>query len=390
MNDVAVVGGGPAGLSAAEVMAMAGLQVTIYEAKPSLGRKFLMAGKSGLNLTHLDRVDQMLPQFAEAAPWLAPALRAWDSSAIIAWAEELGQPMFSGSTGRVFPRAMKASPLLRAWLARLADLGVRVQTRHRWVDMDRNRLVIETAAGRHVLSDASAVVLACGGASWSRLGSDGAWAGFLGIPTAPFTPANVGLRLDWTDHMTVHLGRPIKGVAWHAGPYRSRGEAVIASAGLEGGGIYAVSRGVREGADLTLDLLPDLSVDDVAARLDRPRGKTSFSNHLRKVLRLDPVKIALAQEWGRPWPGETIKIARRLKKLRVPCSGLAPMDGAISTAGGVPAAALTPDLMLHAMPGVFCAGEMLDWEAPTGGYLLTACLATGRWAGHGVVRRLTA
>ncbi|MEX0309128.1 MAG: TIGR03862 family flavoprotein [Tateyamaria sp.] len=388
MTDVAVVGGGPAGLSAAEVIAQAGLRVTIYDAKPSLGRKFLMAGKSGLNLTHVETSDQMLPRFAEAGAWLAPALQAWDSDAITSWAEDLGQSMFAGSTGRVFPKAMKASPLLRSWLARLSDLGVTVQTRHKWVGMDGVQPVIAPPEGDTFTPGAAATVLACGGASWSRLGSDGAWADILDVPLRPFEPANVGLRMDWSDHMHRHHGQPLKGVAWRAGSFRSRGEAVITADGLEGGGVYSVSRGVREGAPLTVDLLPDLSVDDVAARLNRPRGKTSFSNHLRKVLRLDPLKIALAQEWGRPWPDGAIATARRLKKLRVPYSGLAPMDGAISTAGGVPAEALTQDFMLRALPGVFCAGEMLDWEAPTGGYLLTACLATGRWAGHGVVRHI--
>ena len=390
MSRVAVIGGGPAGLAAAEVMAAAGHFVTVYEAKPSVGRKFLMAGKSGLNLTHAEPLEAMLPRFAEAEAKLAPALRAHDNAAILRWAEGLGQEMFTGSTGRVFPRAMKASPLLRAWLARLSGLGVDIRVRHRWVGWDDAQLRIADPDGAAQGVAADAVVLACGGASWARLGADGAWADWVGVPITPFAPANAALSVDWSEHMARHFGAPVKGVAWRAGPYRSRGEAVLSHRGLEGGGIYSVSRGVREADKLTLDLLPDRSVDEVAARLSRPRGKASLANHLRKTLGLDPVKIALVQEWGRPLPDVPLSLARRLKKLAVRHAGLRPLDEAISTAGGVPFSALDTRLMLKDRPGVFCAGEMLDWEAPTGGYLLTACLASGRWAGQGVNAYLAA
>ena len=388
MKHVTVIGGGPAGLAAAEVMAGAGLRVTVFEAKPSVGRKFLMAGKSGLNLTKNGAQPELLAGYGEAAAWLTPAIRAFDNTAIVAWAEALGQEMFAGTTGRVFPRAMKASPLLRAWLVRLDDLGVTLKTRHTWVGWEDATPLIKTGESAPFAHQSDAVVLACGGASWSRLGSDGAWADWIGVDCAPFAPANAALVVNWSDHMAAHLGKPLKGVAWRAGAYRSRGEAILSHRGLEGGGIYSVSRGVREGDEAHVDLLPDLSVDEVAARLSRPRGKASFSNHLRKTLKLDPLKIALAQEWGRPWPDSPLGIARRIKKLQVAHAGLRPLDEAISTAGGVTQAALDDTLMLRSKPGVFCAGEMLDWEAPTGGYLLTACLATGRQAGHGVVTYL--
>lgn len=387
MSRVAVIGGGPAGLAAAEIMAEAGLSVTVYDAKPSLGRKFLMAGKSGLNLTNAGALPQLLAAYQEAAPWLAPVVAGFDNHAIVEWATGLGQEMFIGTTDRVFPRAMKASPLLRAWLARLDGLGVARRTRWRWTGWGEQGLTFDTPDGPRTAAG-DAVVLALGGASWARLGSDGAWADILGgagVPLAPFAPANAGVSVQWSEFMFRQLGQPLKGVAWRAGDYRSRGEAVVSRRGLEGGGIYAVSRGVRDGAALTLDLLPDLSVDDVAARLARPRGKMSFANHLRKTLKLDPLRLALAQEWGRPWPDGNVAIARRLKKLTVRHAGLRPIDEAISTAGGVPATALDDTLMLRAKAGVFCAGEMLDWEAPTGGYLLTACLATGRHAGRGAV-----
>ena len=385
MSRVAVIGGGPAGLAAAEVIAGAGHAVDLYEAKPSVGRKFLMAGKSGLNLTHAEPLDAILPRFAEAEAALTPALRAFDNQAIRQWAEGLGQKIFTGTTGRVFPVAMKASPLLRAWLGRLREMNVRVNVHHRWTGWLDGKPMVN---GAPVLADAT--VLACGGASWSRLGSDGAWADWIGIDCAGFAPANAAIAVQWSQHMDRHLGAPLKGVAWRAGSWRSRGEAILSVRGVEGGGVYSVSRGVRIGEPLHVDLLPDLSVDEVAARLARPRGKTSLSNHMRKTLRLDPVKIALAQEWGRPLPTDPLKCARRLKKLTVGHAGLRPLDEAISTAGGVPFAALDDRFMLSARPGVFCAGEMLDWEAPTGGYLLTACLATGRWAGQGAVDYLAA
>ncbi|NNE52125.1 MAG: TIGR03862 family flavoprotein [Sulfitobacter sp.] len=378
-----VIGAGPAGLMAAEALSARGLSVTICDAKPSVGRKFLMAGKSGLNLTKDEAFESFLGVFEEAGPTLAPILRAFDAQAVQDWVSGLGQEIFTGSTGRVFPKVMKASPLLRAWLARLAQQGVTIRTRWQWCGWSEGALRFATPEGEALLSP-KVTVLALGGASWARLGATGSWAEMLkaaGIAAHPFAPANAGIAVDWSDHMTRHFGSPLKGVAWRAGRFRSRGEAALSTRGLEGGGIYSVSRGVREGHPLVLDLLPDLDEAAVAERLSRKRGKASLANHLRKRLSLTPVQIALLQEMARPLPSEPEAIAKIIKSLTIKNAGLRPLDEAISTAGGVPFAELDARLMLRAMPGVFVAGEMIDWEAPTGGYLITACLATGRWAG---------
>lgn len=384
MSGAVVIGAGPAGLMAAEVLARAGHKVTLCEAKPSVGRKLLMAGKSGLNLTKDEPRTPFMEAYAEARTPLEPILGAFDAQAVQIWAQGLGQDVFTGSTGRVFPTAMKASPLLRAWLSRLAELGVEIRTRWDWQGWQGDALMFQTPDGAKALS-ADVTVLALGGASWPRLGATGAWAGTLqskGVDLAPFAPANAGVAVEWSSHMVRHFGAPIKGGAWSAGPYISRGEASLSSRGLEGGGIYSVSRGVREGHDLLLDLLPDLTVPEITTRLAKPRGKASLSNHLRKALNLTPAQIALLQEMARPLPEGLRATARVLKALPITHAGLRPMAEAISTAGGVPFSALDDDLMLRDLPGVFVAGEMLDWEAPTGGYLISACLATGRWAGQ--------
>lgn len=384
MSDAVVIGAGPAGLMAAEELACAGHSVLICDAMPSLGRKFLMAGRSGLNLTKEEPFETLLAAYSEAAPRLRPILEAFDAKAIQAWAQGLGQEVFVGSTGRVFPVAMKASPLLRAWLNRLDGLGVRRHVRWRWRGWKDGALLFDTPDGPQSLRS-KVTVLALGGASWARLGSDGGWADLLaarGVPLAPFQPANFGLSVSWSDPMKPLFGQAVKGIAWHAGGHVSRGEGLISARGLEGGGIYSISRQVRDGSPLALDLLPDWTTEHVATRLADPRGKASLNNHLRKSLRLEKVHIALLQEFARPLPNDPVELAALIKALPIKHDGPRPMDEAISTAGGVSFDALDDSLMLREIPGTWCAGEMLDWEAPTGGYLLTACLATGRWAGR--------
>ncbi|WP_242500600.1 TIGR03862 family flavoprotein [Tropicimonas sp. IMCC6043] len=369
---------------AAETLAAAGHRVTIAEAKPSPGRKVLMAGKSGLNLTKSEPAETFLGAYAEAADWLEPMLEAFGPEEVQGWARGLGQDVFTGSAGRVFPVAMKASPLLRAWLARLQGYGVTLHGRWRWQGWDGADCLFETPGGARRVSP-HATVLAMGGASWARLGSDGAWAPLLAAAGAgldPFAPANVGLRVDWSRHMEQHFGMPVKSVALLADGQVHRGEFVLSRRGLEGSGIYAVSRPAREGVPIWIDLLPDWSPAKLAERLARPRGKLSLSNYLRRALRLDPVKLALLREFGGPLP-EGPALAALLKALPLRHAGPRPLDEAISVAGGVRQDAVDAQLMLKCRPGTFAAGEMLDWEAPTGGYLLTACLATGRWAGQG-------
>jgi hypothetical protein len=360
---------------AAEELARAGVRVTVCEAKPTVARKFLMAGKSGLNVTK----DEAPPAFAAQydAPQLASMLAEFGPAEVQAWCRGLGQEVFTGSSGRVFPVAMKASPLVRAWQERLAGLGVEIRTRWRWTGFQGEGFRFETPEGEQVLRP-GVTVLALGGASWQRLGSDGAWVPWLrekGVPVADWKPANMGFRVDWSTKMAAHFGQPVKGVALLVGDRRERGEFVISARGIEGGGIYAVSRDLREGAGLELDLLPDLTEGEVAARLARSRAGETVVNRLRK-LGLSPVQVGLVMEFSRDAPFD------RLKRLPVRLAGPRPLDEAISVAGGVRWEGLTEGLEVKALPGVFACGEMLDWEAPTGGYLLTACWATGRWAGR--------
>ncbi|WPY96063.1 TIGR03862 family flavoprotein [Limimaricola variabilis] len=380
MARAVVIGGGPAGLMAAETLASAGLEVTVAEKMPTMGRKLLMAGKSGLNLTKVEPQVEFDAAYGAMPPALRTALGAFGPDELQSWARELGQEVFTGSSGRVFPTVMKASPLLRAWLAKLEERGVSLRPRWRFAGWDGAAVLFDTPQGRQAVTP-DATVLAMGGASWSRLGSDGAWAALLPEAVAPFQPANMGFEIDWSAHMRPHFGAAIKPVALVAGARRVRGEFVISARGLEGGGIYAVSAELRDGAGLALDLAPDLEGETVERRLARPRGKASLSNHLRKTLGFDPARLALLQEFALPLPAAPGPLAALIKALPVPLGPPRPIDEAISTAGGLRFDALD-GLMLRERPGVFAAGEMLDWEAPTGGYLLTACLATGRLAGR--------
>jgi hypothetical protein len=372
-----VIGAGPAGLMAAEALARGGCDVVMAEAKPSVARKFLMAGKSGLNLTKDEPAQRFLGAYTgSCAPLVRDAVADFGPQAVADWARGLGQPVFTGSSGRVFPEAMKASPLLRAWLGRLD--GVEIRTRWHWRGFEDGGYAFDTPGGP-VVEHPDLCILALGGASWARLGSNGAWVPWLaarGVDIAPFAPANAGLQVDWSAHMAKQFGAPVKVARLTAGDTSVRGEFVISSRGLEGSAIYAVSRAVREGAPLTLDLCPDWTRDEVARRLARPRGKATVAAHLRKTLKLDPARLALLMEFGRPLPDD---LAPLIKALPVRHDGLRPLDEAISSAGGITAGALDGHAV-RAVPGLFACGEMLDWEAPTGGYLLTACFATGRAA----------
>lgn len=382
MPQALVIGAGPAGLMAAEELARAGIRVLVCEARPSIGRKFLMAGKSGLNVTKDEPFDSFVTRYD--APWLRPILRDFGPAEVQDWCRALGQEVFTGSSGRVFPVAMKASPLLRAWVQRLAAQGVEIRTRWRWTGFDGRGHRFDTPDGPQTLTP-EVTVLALGGASWQRLGSDAAWVPWLrekGVAIAEWKPANMGFRVDWSPKMAPFFGQPVKGAALIVGHRRERGEFVISARGVEGGGIYAVSRDLREGATLALDLLPDVSENEIAARLARMKPGESTMNRLRK-LGLGKVQAALVMEFARRDPFD------HLKRLEIPLLGPRPLDEAISVAGGVEWASVTPDLELKALPHTFVAGEMLDWEAPTGGYLLTACWATGRWAGRAAAGALS-
>lgn len=382
MTDALVIGGGPAGLMAADVLSEAGHRVVLCDAMPTVGRKFLMAGKSGLNLTKDEPLQDFLSHYG-AAP-LGDALSAFGPKDVSAWAETLGQSVFTGSTGRVFPTVMKASPLLRAWRARLLAQGVDIRTRWQFTGWEGDIATFDTPDGPAEIT-AKTTVLAMGGASWKRLGSDGQWAGLLLDAVTPFKPMNMGFHVDWSPHMTAHFGTAVKGCTLTAGDATSRGEFVVSERGIEGGGIYGVSAALRDGATLEIDLLPDMSRDEIATRLSSAGRKQSLSNTLRKTLKLDAVKRALFNEFSR---GDDRAMLNKIKALRLPPLTPRPMDEAISTGGGVRFDALGGDLMLTSRAGVFCAGEMLDWEAPTGGYLITGCLATGRWAGLAAGRYL--
>ena len=380
-----IVGAGPAGLMAADVLSAAGVAVTVVDRMPSVGRKFLMAGKSGLNLTKMQDAATFATAYGASSPALLQAVAAFGPREVAAWAEDLGQPVFTGSTGRVFPVAMKASPLLRAWLARLRTQQVAFRTRWTWQGWQGRDLRFDTPDGPATLNP-DVTILACGGASWARLGSNGAWAEHLeGV--APFRPANCGFRVGWSPYMTPVFGQPMKATRLMAGAASSRGEWVITPRGIEGGGVYEVSAAVRDGAALRVDLVPDLSPDMLRARLKGLRRKASLSQILKSTLRLPTNKIALFNEvLHRTSPQSDGDWTTLIKDLPIPHDGPMPLDEAISTAGGLRWDALD-GFRLRDRPDTFAAGEMLDWEAPTGGYLITGCLATGRAAARVALER---
>jgi len=400
---VAIIGGGPAGLMAAEALtrvADPAMRVTVYDRMPSLGRKFLMAGRGGLNLTHSEPLDRFMTRYGEAASALSPALAVLSPQDLRDWAEALGEPTFVGSSGRVFPKSFKASPLLRAWLRRLAGRGVELRTRHRWEGWGADgALQFMTSEGPQTIT-ADATLLALGGASWPRLGSDGGWAGILtaaGIPVTPLRPANCGLSIEWSPLFRERFqGQPLKRIALTLGERTARGEAMVTRTGLEGGAVYALSARVREALSeavpvtVTLALRPDMAADELATRLMRPRGKQSLAGFLRKAVQLAPPAIGLLHEAvltsGRRLADLTpAELGLLINRVPLPVTGVTALDRAISTAGGVPFAALDANLMVRSRHGLYIAGEMLDWEAPTGGYLLQASMATAAVTANGII-----
>lgn len=402
-NNVAIIGAGPAGLMAAEVLAQGGADVTVYDAMPSAGRKFLMAGRGGLNLTHSEPLPAFLARYREATPHLQAAIDAFPPNALRAWSEALGQETFIGSSGRVFPKAFKASPLLRAWLRRLDSLGVKLALRHRWTGWDEEaRLRFETPDGLRAV-DANATVLALGGASWPRLGSDGLWVEMLaakGVNISRLRPSNSGFTVAWSDIFRDRFeGQPLKGVTLTFGEHSVRGEAVVTRTGIEGGAVYALSAVLREAIEnsgraiLHIALRPDFATKDLIAKVSASKGKQSLSNFLRKAAGLPPVAIGLLQEAAKT-SGMSLSslsgtdLAGLINDVPIELTGTTPIARAISSAGGIVFDELDADYMLRKLPGVFAAGEMLDWEAPTGGYLLQASFATGAASGRGALKWL--
>jgi uncharacterized flavoprotein (TIGR03862 family) len=387
----AVIGGGPAGLMAAETLAEAGCLVTVYDRMPSFGRKLLMAGVGGLNLTHSEGMEAFLSRY-RGMP-LDSMVEAFPPAALRGWCEDLGQETFVGSSGRVFPKSLKASPLLRAWLRRLSELGVQSRLRHRWTGWQGDALVFDAPDGP-VEAVHDAAILALGGASWAKLGSDGAWSRIVeeaGVATAPFKPANCGFEVGWREHVGAKFaGTPMKSIALSFGDRMVRGEAMVSETGIEGGAVYALSPDLRDAIDATgsarliIDLKPDNDVSRLAARLEGGRAGDTVTSRLRKV-GLPPVSIAVLREGVRPLPRDPFALAEAIKAVPIMLTGTGGMARAISSAGGVRAEAIDPALMLRAKPGCFVAGEMLDWEAPTGGYLLQACFASGRAAAKGAL-----
>ena len=394
-----VIGGGPSGLMAAEILSAAGHQVTVFDRMPSVGRKLLIAGRGGLNLTHSEPLDRFCARYGDRSAWLAPMIEAFPPQALIAWAQGLGQETFVGSSGRVFPRSLKSSPLLRAWLKRLDVQGVEFKTRHRWLGWSEDgRLKFESQSGDSVLVERATTVLALGGASWPRLGSNGDWLSLLegqGIDVAPFRPANCGFNIGWSDHFRSRFaGTPLQGAAYRFSDVVVRGEAMVTRYGLEGGAIYALSSVLRKAVDahgkveIVIDLRPEVTIGKLAEKLNRPRAGETLANFLRKSISLAPVGVNLLREvFGDRIATEPLALAQQIKSLPLTLTGTQGLDRAISSAGGVRVSEMDDTLMLRKLPGVHVTGEMIDWEAPTGGYLLQACFATAVAAARGIINR---
>jgi uncharacterized flavoprotein (TIGR03862 family) len=396
-KSVAIIGGGPAGLIAAEMLARAGATVAVYDQMPSLGRKFLLAGRGGLNLTHSEDLATFLTRYGDINPLLRAAIEAFPPQALRAWSDSLGQETFVGSSGRVFPASLKTSPLLRTWLLRLGNLGVTVKLRHRWDGWDADGNPRFVSNGEALSVEPNAIVLALGGASWPKLGSDARWAAILTdlkIRMSPLQPANCGFTAAWSEVLRGFAGQPLKRISLSFGGRSARGEAMITEQGLEGGAVYALSSPLRDAimkrgeTTLTIDLLPDVDVKKLGERLSASRGKQSLTNFLRKATHLSAAALSLTRE-GAMVKGASLagmsgrEIAGLIKAVPVKLTGVQPITTAISTAGGIAFDELDDNFMLKKAPGVFVAGEMLDWEAPTGGYLLQATFATGIAAARG-------
>ncbi|MFL2741749.1 MAG: TIGR03862 family flavoprotein [Paracoccaceae bacterium] len=378
---ILVIGGGPAGLMAADIAIRNGLKITVIDSMPTFGRKFLMAGKSGLNLTMNEDALSFKNRIIQDNKSIGKALDEFGPNEVIKWVNSLGIETFTGSTGRVFPKSMKASPLLRKWIKQLVDLGVVLKTRWKLIAISDTTATFQTPEGI-VNETADGIILALGGASWPKLGSTGDWQSlFNSEDIESFQPSNCSFLVSWSLKMSKYFGQPIKSIKLDAGHQSSRGEIMISKEGIEGGGIYPLSSTLKKDLELKLDLLPDWNIEKISRLLTLPRGKASYSNILRKRLKLEPIKQAILREFAMDAFGEPNLLAKNIKSLRIPLNGTGPIQTAISTTGGMKLGSIDESFMLRSHPGVFCAGEMLDWDAPTGGYLLTTCMATGRMAG---------
>ena len=388
MCDVLIVGGGPAGLMAADYLSKLNYRITVVDQMPTMGRKFLMAGKSGLNLTKNEPIEKFLNNFPDRSSQLISALKNFTPNDVQTWATSLGIHLFTGSTGRVFPTHMKASPLLRTWLSQLDKRGVTRRHKMTAISLNNMSLLFDTEKGQEQIS-AKAILFAMGGASWRRLGSDARWLNWLtNVENEKFSASNVGLKINWSHYIDKYFGEPVKAVSLRSGRVQSQGEIVITQSGIEGGGIYSLSQAIRKGEEVFLDLLPNWNEKQLIDALQKPIRKASWSNYLRKVLNLNNVKQALLREFSSDCFSKK-QLSVDLKLLRIRHEGLDSIDKAISTAGGVRFDQLDHNLMISKRPGIFFAGEMLNWDAPTGGYLITAALATGLWSAKGIEKLLS-